>query len=578
MKKRLLYLEDLYDFYSNTYKRSTRFDAQKSGSPIVVQVHGKVNFTENDKDTEGLCPVHLQACHTNLNINGSNISDDVMTSALPSFSNRPILGYIHIVDGQPEFYSHNMHEDDDGNIVYDEVPIGIIPESCNAQLVYDEDKKKTYCEVDGYIFEEYSKASEILKREEECSVSVELSIRSLSYNAKEKYLDIEDFFFSGVTILGKTPDGEVVKPGMEKSNIKLADFSEKNNGLFSKYEDKMIEMQERLNKLESACFNKYHSKEGGNEETMFEKLLEKYGKTVKDIDFDYESLSDEELEQKFAKLFDKEEKPEGFEEEPSDDGEGGDGSKAEGNTDNGENSGEDENPEENPDNGSYSVNPEKYSITMSDGSVKDFALSLDEITSALYTLVNNMYADDDTWYSVTVYEDNTLIMSDWWNGKYFKQSYTRDGDNFSLVGDRIAVHSVWITDEEETALNEMRSNYAALKEFKENIEKNELHAQKEEILYSEKYAALAEKNEEGNFVNADFAELVKDMDNYSLTDLETKIKVMHSDFVTEHPTQVTFSAQTGPKKKMTSVKLFANPNNDKKTKPSRYGNLFKESK
>lgn len=578
MKKRLLYLEDLYDFYSNTYKRSTHFEAEKSGSPIVVQVHGKVNFEKYDKDTEGLCPVHLQACHTNLNVNGSNISDEVMTAALPSFSNRPILGYIHIVDGQPEFYSHNMHEDDDGNIVYDEVPIGIIPESCNAQLVYDEDKKKTYCEVDGYIFEEYSKASEILKREEECSVSVELSIRSLSYNAKEKYLDIEDFFFSGVTILGKTPDGETVKPGMEKSNIKLADFSEKNNGLFSKYEDKMIEFQERLEKLESACSNKDNSKEGGNEETMFEKLLEKYGKTVEDITFEYKNLSDEELEQKFAELFD-EENPDDSEGEPSNDGEGEDGSEPEGSPDTGESTDESEDLEENPDDGTYFLNPEKYSITMSDGTVKDFALSLDEITSALYTLVNNMYADDDTWYSVTVYEDGTLIMSDWWNGKYFKQSYTRDGDNFSLVGDRIEVYSVWVTDEEEDALNEMRSNYAALKEFKETVEQNELHAQREEILNSDKYAVLAEKNEEGEYVNANFATLVKEMDNYSLTDLETKVKVMHSDFVSEHQAEnMTFSAQTEPKKKITSVKLFANPNNDKKTKPSRYGNLFKENK
>ena len=37
--------------------------------------------------------------------------------------------------------------DEDGNIVYDEIPVGIIPESCNAQLVYDEEKGKTYEEI-----------------------------------------------------------------------------------------------------------------------------------------------------------------------------------------------------------------------------------------------------------------------------------------------------------------------------------------------------------------------------------------------------------------------------------------------
>lgn len=35
-----------------------------------------------------------------------------------------------------------MHEDENGDVVYDEYPIGIIPESCNAQLVYDEEKRK----------------------------------------------------------------------------------------------------------------------------------------------------------------------------------------------------------------------------------------------------------------------------------------------------------------------------------------------------------------------------------------------------------------------------------------------------
>lgn len=54
-KKRLLYIEDLYDFYTNKYKRSTKFSAEKSGEPLVVQVHGRVNFDESDKNKDGYC-------------------------------------------------------------------------------------------------------------------------------------------------------------------------------------------------------------------------------------------------------------------------------------------------------------------------------------------------------------------------------------------------------------------------------------------------------------------------------------------------------------------------------------------
>ena len=558
MSKRLLFIEDLYDFYSNTYKRSTRFDASKTGSPIVVQVHGKVNFEETNKDTEGLLPVHLQACHTNLNINGSNISESVMTSALPSFSNRPILGYIHNVNGQDEFYSHNIHEDKDGNIVYDEVPVGIVPESCNAQLVYDEEKGKTYCEVDGYIFEEYSKAAEILQREGECSVSVELSIRSLSYNAKEKYLDIEDFFFSGVTILGKTPNGDTVMPGMEKSNIKLADFSEKNNSLFAKYENQLIEFQARLEKLESTCANTYYSKEGGNETNMFEKLLEKYGKTVEDITFDYAELSDEELESKFAEMFKEAETgTDGSGNEPSNNGEGDGSADPEDNTNTGDD-GE----------GSNTGNNDGEGNEQFEKLVRTFEISHEDTRYALYNLLSAYEESDNEWYWITNVYDSYFVYENWDSTKIYRQDYSKDGDNIAFENERIELFKELLTASEKAELDAMRSNYAALKEFKENVEKNELTAQKNELINSEKYTVITEKNEAGEYKNEAFAKLVSEMDNYSLSELETQIKVIHSDFMAENS-----NFSTKPESKIGSVKVFANPN--KKAKPKkRYGNLF----
>lgn len=563
MTKRLLYLEDLYDFYSTKYKRSTHFSSEKTGEPIVVQVHGKINFEESDKNKDGLLPVHLQACHTNLNVNNSNIEESVMTSALPSFSNRPILGYIHKVvtdenpDGQWEFYGHNCHEEN-GELVYDEVPIGIIPESCNAQLVYDKEKNKTYCEVDGYIFEEYSRAAEILQREGECAVSVELSIRELSYDGKLKCLNIEDFWFSGVTILGKNEYGDTIKPGMTGSNIKLADFSADNNSLFAKYENKMIEFQERLEKLESTCSNIQLSKEGGNDKNMdkFNELLEKYGKTAEDIDFEYEDMTDEELESKFEEVFGKLE--ENSTSEPSNDEGTDDGDESE------------ENPEVKEDNacggggsGSTKKKKKNNSIECSyevDGETKKFAVSLQEKIYAIQDLVNATYAEaDNTYYGVSVYEDY-VVMCDYWSGRYYKQSYTSENDNYSLIGDRVEVYAEFVTSDEQKELDAMRSNYAALKEFKENAEKNELHAKREEILNSEKYEAVSETEA--------FKELVKNMDNYSLEELEKEAKIIFAD----NFNMETFAANTEKAQKKTTVKVFANVNKSKKD--NRYGNLF----
>ena len=129
MYKRLLYIEDLYEFYSKSFDdKSVHFSYKDKGEPIVVQVHGSINF-EDTSDIDGLMPVHLQACHTLKNRNNSNIEKDVMTAALPSFKNRPILGYIHKVpdengDEQYQFYAHNIHEEGDEVITDGEIFLG----------------------------------------------------------------------------------------------------------------------------------------------------------------------------------------------------------------------------------------------------------------------------------------------------------------------------------------------------------------------------------------------------------------------------------------------------------------------
>lgn len=565
-KKRLRYIEDLYDFYSNKYKRSTKFSAEKTGEPLVVQVHGRVNFDKSDTNKDGLLPVHLQSCHTDLNVNGSNIESSVMEAALPSFSNRPILGYIHKVttdenpEGQWEFYSHNMHEDENGDVVYDEYPIGIIPESCNAQLVYDEEKKKTYCEVDGYIFEEYSKAAEILQREEECSVSVELSIRELSYDAKQKFLNIEDFWFSGVTILGKTPQGNEVKPGMTGSNIKLADFSSKNNSLFEDYESKMVELQARIENLETACFNKEQnssvrtlSKEGGNKESMtkFEELLAKYNKTVEDVTFDYSELSDEELEAKFAKVFGEDNNTDGDNSgdntanEPSNDNEG-DGentTEPEGSTD-GDNEGEGQNFE---------------------NMTKTFEISHDDIRYALYNLLSSYEDADNEWYYITGVYDSYFVYESWDGGKIYGQKYTKDNDNVSFDGERYNLHKEYLTDSEYTEIQDLRSNYSSVVEELNTYKSAEVFADKMTVFDDEAYSEYLDTDEFKALMSED------SVNKYSKEELSEKADATLGKLVKKNKT-FSFAGETPQKKHVSRVAFNAEKETEDTYKP--YGDLF----
>ena len=508
MAKKILYFEDLYDFFVNQNK-SLNYSAKDTGVPLVVQSHGNLKYDE-DNSREGLTSVHLQACHTYNNINGSNIDPTVMEAALPSFSNRPILGYIHIVNDEPCFYGHNMHEEN-GELVYDETPIGIIPESCNAQIVYDKDKDKSYVEVDGYIFDEYSKAKEIIEREKESPVSVELSIRSLSYDAEKKLLNIEDFFFSGVTILGKNDDGEAVKPGMVGSNITLADFEQQHPD----YANQIIEMQKKIDILFSHFNieqNDAQSLEKGGTEMKLEKTT-----VINDGNPVVEPVQEEPVDTKT------------FEGEVTGANAGNVDPEANNDPETKESFKETDPVQEN-----NSANSDHYELTKNGKVVSTYDLSENDIHYALSNLVNATYGEpEDTYYFVTVYpNEQYIIMEDgnWRSNKNYKQSYKESDGTYSLIGDRVAVQPYWITEEELNSLKEMKKEYSSLVDFKATTEANELHAKRMEVMSSDKYAVISNKNADGNYSNKSYADLYENMDQYTCDELDEKLKAIVGEY------------------------------------------------
>lgn len=541
--KKILTIEQLMKFCQEN--NVSHFNAEKNNTSVVLSTYGEIKYSADDDPC--LMSVTLKACHCGLNRNNSRISEEVMKAALPSFSNKPILAEIIDTENGKDFGSHAMEivEDEDGveSVRYIEKCVGIIPESCNAHLEYDEENDKTYVIVKGYIYNEYgNETASIIKRKNGTKVSVELAVNDFSYSAKDKCLDIDDFIFMGVTLLG-----EDVGEGMLGSRLDMASFSKET--LYD-YKSELLEMQEKINAILSRFQIDNIPKEGGEKVTKFEELLEKYGKTVEDITFEYENLSDEELEAKFAEVFGEDDtNGEGADPEPASDGDNGDGDEPK------EDEG-DPDPETDPIVENESVKPSKYSITMSDGIVKEFELSLDEIQSALYNLVNNTYSEsDNTWYSVSVYESH-VIMHDWWNGRNYKQTFSREDDNFNLTGDRVEVFANWLTKEEEASLADMRSNYEALKQFKVDTEAAQLHAQREEILSDAKFESIAETDA--------FKALVKKMDEYSLNDLEKEAKVLLADQYS-----ATFAVEETKKPKKLGFSL-----SDPKESDKPYGDLF----
>lgn len=583
MQKKYFTIEDLIRFCEQ--KKMYNFSSKESGKPIVIQAIQDFSSADVEETEDNKLYAKVRVCHTLLNRNGSYISEDSMKAAMPSLKYSPLLANIHqLDDGTWDFHSHDYHieKDEDGNenVVYDEKQVGTFTAD-EPYLEYDKEMDKTYVVARVAIPESYTRCADIIREKNGTKVSCELIIYECSYNAKEKYLQLDNFEFAGCTCLGSEKDGTPIGEGMLGSKITLEDFSEENNSLI-KFNEKMVELQARLEKLETACFDnkKDNSKEGGNENlSKFEELCQKYKKTVDDITFDYENMSDDELVEAFTKAFD--------ETDSTDDGSEGVDTPSGSETTADENGEGENNPtEKNPDESekgdatddetafidddeskkkvTNSENTVEYSFTKN-GEIKKFAVSLQDKIYAIQDLVNATYAEtDNTYYGVNVYDDY-VIMCDWWSGRYYKQTYDSKDDNYSLTGDRVEVYVEFVAADEQKEIESMRSNYAELKAFKENVEKNELHSKKESLLADEKYSVLSD--------NEAFTELKKNMDNYSLDDLETKAKVIFADYVSSVGN---FSLNSSNENKSHSMQLFGDPNTRRNSRSGRYGDIFKK--
>ncbi len=570
MGNRILTMEDLVEFCKT--QKTFSFSAKESGHPVVVRTYGHKLEYSSDEDY-GLLKMTLKACHTGLNRNGSFISDADMQKALPSLANKPILAEItKNSKGEKDFGTHavEMVENDDGELemYYLEKPVGIIPESCNAHLEYDKDEKKNYVKADSYIFRYYgNETASILERRNGSEVSVEIEIENMYWDAKNNYLVIKDFVFNGVTLLSSE-----VEPGMKNSRIDISDLSHYSSFDYTK---EISDMQARLAYLESN-FAIENSKKGGKVQKMnkFEELLAKYNKTIEDIQFDYESLSDEELEEKFKEMFDGNEDPENSEtnetesteSSESSESESSDASTSESESESdSSSSSESETPspvEEGVPSGSIS-DDDNTAPTSTKKKPNDFALSLQEKISALSNLVSATYEEEDNeWYGIIAY-DEFVVMIGYFNGRNYKQKYTSENGEYYLVGDRVQVYEQFLTQEEMDALESMRQEYSKLVEFKANIKKAEIQSAKEELFNDERFSLIIDTDE--------YKDLLNNAEKFSLEEIETQLKVIVADSFLKNQDFSKFSKQP-------SGKMFTLPSKQANTITSKYGGIFSEEK
>lgn len=531
MKKHYFFtLDDLYQFFVEQ-NQSVNFSSKETKSPIVVSVVG--NFSTNDNDMPGMLGIKLKVCHTETNRNGSHISKQNMENAMPTLKYRPILAYIHDVDGVKDFYAHNMEivetEDGEAEINYIEKQVGCFTAD-EPWLEYDEKTDKTYVMAYAVIPEEYTEAADIIRRKNGTKVSCELVINELAYNAKEKYLDLTDFYFGGCTLLGVDEKGNEIGEGMLGARADITDFCHEEPVIT--YQEKLIETLEKLNfTLES--FNK-NSEEGGDEEMdNVEIVVVENSETVIEETTVGEAVTEHE-------------EVETVEEDTSDDS----------------------STSEDGDDNAVVVNSKKQYSTDEHGNVTvSFQISHEDIRGALYNLIGLYEEEDNEWYWVANVYDDHFIFENWEGTKLYKQAYAVDGDNVSLYGDRTQMFKMILSESEKLAIEKMREDYSTLeaqynelKAFKDNYDASELKSQKDAILAREEYSVLADDEA--------FKSLVADADKYSVEELETKADVIFAKFV---KASGEYSAKNENNKPNT-IGFNFNAKPDKKK--SAYGGLF----
>lgn len=174
--------------------------------------------------------VSIDVMHTGANRNKTSFTKDVISKAIPSICNTPILGYVvDELDEEDKDFKGHEHElritDKDVKYVYAGQAYGVIPESCNPRWIIKDDGNGTereYLRVDGLIWTKFNDPVDIFTRDGTKNHSVELTDMACGPADKNGDVPVGSFLFDGCCILSTTDPK--IQPAMTGSCV-TANFS-----------------------------------------------------------------------------------------------------------------------------------------------------------------------------------------------------------------------------------------------------------------------------------------------------------------------------------------------------------------
>ena len=245
-------------------------------------------------DSERFIKMRLRICHDGENPNGSTFDIKDIEKAGASIANTPILANT-IVDEDSQTVdlgSHDFHiekhklKDGEYKIIYDELVVGVVPETNNYEISDFNGKK--YAFADCYIHRGYSNYFEdYVEENQESKLSMEVIVDNWNYDKACNSYNVTDFRYKGITFLGKS-----YGTGMLEAKAEVVNFDNKQNlfTLLSDLKSEIEQYQSSLNEVD-IDMNTFSKKEDDLNLNEKNALLEQYGVTVDSLDFDISEMS-----------------------------------------------------------------------------------------------------------------------------------------------------------------------------------------------------------------------------------------------------------------------------------------------
>ena len=271
-----------------------------------ISLLSNLKFSSFEKLNENFLKAKCYVLSLGKNANKSHFSKENVDRAYPSLAYTPVIGHLMVDDnGVYHLGGHDYHLDmNDLKLKSQCVPFGVaVPsESPVYEDVTEENGNvSTYltCEVIIWIGRYPELADAFYSDSVFTNQSMEIFYsNSAPLKDDPTYTDIIDFSFDALCMLQKSDDDKFnVTPCFPSASIVPITYSIDKN----EFSSLMGELKEEL----SLYFSKNNSDEKGGKVNLDEKLeiLQKFNKTVEDLDFSIDDMSVEDLSAKMEELF-----------------------------------------------------------------------------------------------------------------------------------------------------------------------------------------------------------------------------------------------------------------------------------